>query len=192
MLAVAFWSPKGGAGKTTLSLNVAGDLTHRGFKVLLFDADPQGSCLTIAKKNELNFKVISGPPKKNKITNDIDFIIIDYPPRYESLPEVKRIVVPVNPSLIDLSATNSALKQLDNDSYNIIRVANNISRNLESRDIIEYLNTLQNYTPIIKHRTIYPRTLNSGKTVFQTNASTYEPRKEIRSLTETIFNELNE
>ena len=35
---------KGGCGKTNVSVNLAAALTLQGQKVLIIDADPQGSC----------------------------------------------------------------------------------------------------------------------------------------------------
>ena len=185
MLVVAFWSPKGGVGKTTLALNVAGDLTHRKYKVVLFDADPQGSACAVARFGNLNFKVVGGPPDRKKLDNDVDFVIIDYPPRYEALPAAKRVVVPLNPSYVDVAATSPALKQLK--KRKILQVPNNISKNLESRDLIQYLEGSQPKVPAVRRRTVYTRLMNEGRTVFQKRLSTWPAREEIRKLTDAIF-----
>ena len=42
---VALLNQKGGTGKTTLALHLAGQWAREGRRVLLVDADPQGSAL---------------------------------------------------------------------------------------------------------------------------------------------------
>ena len=48
MSTIAFLGEKGGAGKSTLAVNVAAELAARGRRVLLVDADPQGTAVTWA------------------------------------------------------------------------------------------------------------------------------------------------
>ncbi|MDF3472419.1 ParA family protein, partial [Sulfitobacter sp. M57] len=45
---ISFLNQKGGVGKTTLSVNVASCLARQGHRVLLIDADKQGSATTWA------------------------------------------------------------------------------------------------------------------------------------------------
>ncbi len=40
---IAAVNQKGGSGKTTLSMQLAGALARRGHEVLIVDADPQGT-----------------------------------------------------------------------------------------------------------------------------------------------------
>jgi cellulose biosynthesis protein BcsQ len=47
---IAVLTPKGGAGKTTVALHLAGELERQGASVLLVDADPQGSALDWAEQ----------------------------------------------------------------------------------------------------------------------------------------------
>ncbi len=61
---IAVANQKGGAGKTTVSVNLAAGLREAGYKILLVDADPQTSALkwrNHSDHNNLGFDVIASP-----------------------------------------------------------------------------------------------------------------------------------
>ncbi len=109
---------KGGTGKTTLSMNFAAGLSRQG-KVLVIDADPQGSagqwsCLS-PEHRPFPVSVISigGNLAREalRFAQDYDFLVIDCPPTLEtetmklamSVSDV--ILIPVLPSPVDLWAS---------------------------------------------------------------------------------------
>ena len=82
---ISFLNQKGGVGKTTLSVNVAACLAARGRKVLLVDADKQGSATTWAGlRDETLFQVVS-MARENlakdvlKLAEDFEITVIDGP-----------------------------------------------------------------------------------------------------------------
>jgi chromosome partitioning protein len=122
---VAFLNQKGGVGKTTLSLHVAGAWAARGKRILVIDADPQGSALDWSEQ-----RAREGLPRlfgvlglardtlhveAPAIARGVHHVLIDGSPRIEPLMRsamlaADLVVVPAQPSPFDGWASSEILR----------------------------------------------------------------------------------
>ena len=188
---ISFINQKGGVGKTTLSFNLAGALSATR-RVLLVDADPQGSALKWAGKRDipLPFSVMAMANKEfHKLIGshvpNYDHIIIDGLPG-ES--EITRSIViasdcvfiPVTPSGLDIDSAQDTVELLLGlrNVYNPdLKVAFIVSKRIEGtaigRDVFEALArwpfpTLKNS---VCQRVAFAESVSHGLTVMEYQAS---------------------
>jgi chromosome partitioning protein len=127
MKIVALSNFKGGVGKSTLAVNLGCALAHcHQQRVVLVDADPQGTAVAWAFEHRLPIQVVHwilGKPREapawiNRIRGiKADVVMIDLPPQLEDTTESAMVLadlclIPVTPSAADLHATGHALSLL--------------------------------------------------------------------------------
>ncbi|RIA37399.1 plasmid segregation oscillating ATPase ParF [Hephaestia caeni] len=125
---VALLNQKGGVGKTTLALHLAGQWASQGRRVLLIDADSQGSALDWSQQRAAEglprlFGVIGLARdtlhiEAAELARGMDHVVIDGPPRVATLLRSALFacdlaLIPVQPSPLDGWASAEMLKLID-------------------------------------------------------------------------------
>jgi chromosome partitioning protein len=184
MHSIVVINPKGGCGKSTIAMNLAGFFACWGVRVGLVDLDPQESCLDWLRVRPTTLPRIEGWQAhltQQGMERAIDYQIIDVPSsRFDSqiqdmLIQADTVVIPLLPSINDFRATSKFLREVNamqssiNQKSSIGFIANRIKNNTKS---FTYLKEFVRQTQIpcqgvIRDTHNYVRAAESGLSIFE-------------------------
>jgi chromosome partitioning protein len=142
-LVVTIAQRKGGAGKTTLAAQLAVAWARRGARVDVLDIDPQGSLAawidlrkTQLGREAIGFDFAARPGWRagqwvEDRARETDLVVIDSPPHAETEGRIavraaELVLIPVQPSPLDLWATEATLKLARDERRRSLVVLNRV------------------------------------------------------------------
>jgi len=203
---ISLLNQKGGVGKTTLAVHLAMALSRRGKRVLMVDADPQGSALDWAasREDETAFPVI-GLPKATlhkelpKLAADYDFLVIDGAPRVydvarSAIMASNLVLIPVQPSPYDVWAAKEIVdlitdvKPFKENLKSVFVINRKIVNTAIGRDVADALSEYE--LPVLKsqmcQRVSFAESAGRGQTVLETEPGSLASQ-EIEALTNEVL-----
>ena len=132
MPAISVANPKGGAGKTTLTFVLAGELARSGASVAVIDADPNAIIAGWGRKRtergkELPFAIVASPKESelvtviDRYTRSHDFVLIDLEGTASrmtsrALARSHLVLIPFNLSPIDAELAANAVSLIQEEA----------------------------------------------------------------------------
>jgi chromosome partitioning protein len=207
-------NPKGGAGKTTVAINLASYFATSGIPTTVMDYDPQGSSLNWLRSRPIDAPKIHGanaaPGKFGQLRSfemyvppETRHLIIDPPAGasgvllHQLLDRANAILVPLVPSIIDLHATGNFLRELmamgrmKTGNIRVAVVANKVRRSMPSYPpLFELLDALGlKLLARLIDSDVYMKTAESGAGIFEMNAVASAECKQFLPIAEWVAEE---
>ncbi|CAX65019.1 AAA family ATPase [Vibrio parahaemolyticus] len=208
---IAILNQKGGAGKTTISTNVASQLHADGHKVLLVDLDPQGSATDWSEQAEEGSEAVPVIRMGKNLHRDIhkvasgyEYVIVDGAPQVADLAATAvraadLVLIPCQPSPYDvwaceplvevIKARQEVTDGLPKSAFIISRAIKRTKLEGEVKSSLDYygLGLLKNGTT---QRVDYANTAKNGSAVVHLDEDN-QARHEIKMLTREILEYLH-
>jgi len=206
MPVIALVGNKGGAGKTTLSVNLAAGLAKQASTILV-DADPQGSSLqwNAFADSDQAITVLEASDELSVQLADLSqkygYVVVDCPPSVHAVQTIKILevcdlaLIPVQPSPVDLWATVHTEKavqdaQKSNVNLKALLVINQLeTRTTLSRVVRDALSEIA--IPVAKtalrRRAIFRNSVLEGKNVFEMGRRGVDAANEIDELIQEVI-----
>lgn len=197
---------KGGSGKTTITAHLAAAFSASGKKVGLIDGDPQGSLASWYKARSekfpekvKNFTFMQVPgwrvaSELSKMRMNHDIILIDNASGLDmdtraAMRNANLVIVPVQPSPVDVWATEAVIDLAKKENYQTMLVMNRATA--RSRLAMIFQNTLPFLCDVILgNRIIYASVMEDGLTVGEA-APRSSSAREVDELVKEVTKRMN-
>lgn len=210
---IGFFNPKGGCGKSSTLINLAGGLTKAGYNVGSVDADPQKTLVSNDSQSPrgIGFEVLPARPLRNPLAMlklPYDIVLEDTPSgvlertdevslfALRSMPMCDAIIIPLQPAPADFRACIPLVQYLmqrkpASQKVGVLingRKHNKMGNSARDR-ALEMFQDVSNATVFqttIGDRTAITEVLGSGQTIFDYVPASHPAAQEYFSLTKEV------
>jgi chromosome partitioning protein len=177
---------KGGTGKTTVAAHLAVAFARQEKSVAILDVDPQGSLgewfeareRSLGEAAGLGFRTASGWGARREARNlarDHDVVVVDTPPKSDSearpaIEAANLVVVPIQPTPVDVWATDSTLAMIARERVAGLVVINRVpQRALLTAEMVAAIRALGCVAADTQlgNRVAFAASMGKGRTVLE-------------------------
>ena len=184
MKVLSVYSPKGGVGKSTIAINLAGYYNSINKNVMIVDTDKQKSVESIYGIDSPIFKVVTKLPMTKP--KGIDYMIIDHHPSHTEVPFGHFIICPLEPRRLSWDSYQNG-KHLFKDTEHLV-IVNKVDNRIPDHKQFTLFVSEQESAIVMSRKNVYTRSTNEAVTVFEMGSKygASKARNEIKLLAEAI------